>query len=724
MKRRRALHSAWIVLFSGFFVGAVAAQESRPSVDPKNPPEREMRQDVGQAVDTLDTVVVTPERAPGLLRLTPRWVDPLEAREAVVDRSPATLPEALRELPGVHVQKTAPGQGSPYIRGFTGFRTVLLIDGVRLNNSTFRDGPNQYWTTVDLLSSERLELVKGPTSVLYGSDAAGGTLGVRTESVDMGEAGGGWDLGNRTYYRYSTAEASHTERVSFSAGYDGVFGFTAGETYRVLGRLDAGGDVGRQDETAYDAFFYDAKMRAKAMEHVEVEFLFQSARLNNVPRTHATIEGVSYHGTAIGSDIERDLDQERELALITAIVTDGTFFEEAEFKLGIHQQRELQDRIRTGARREKAGVDVDQLVSVNQFTTETGIGTLTYGADFYVDFVDSTQVNTNNGAITRLIQGPVADDATYGQFGLFIQDVVECGDWGRLTLGARLTHIDLEADRVRDPQSGNRTSIEDDWTSPVGGAGFLVQATDWLDVYASVNLGFRAPNLSDVSRFDIARSGEIETAAPGLDPEKFLAFEIGPRLHLDRFEAQLAYFYTQLFDVIARRPTGAVVAGAAEVTKANVDDGHIHGIEFQAAWEFVEDFHLAGSFSWIEGTQDDFATSTPAISTEPISKMPPIYGRVALRWQPRDCGFWAEAGVEIVGRQDRLSPGDQRDTQRIPPDGTPGYTVYNLRMGYDIDPRKSVFLHLENLTDKNYRVHGSGSQEAGFNLIVGFDLRF
>jgi len=96
-------------------------------------------------------------------------------------------------VPGVMVQKTGHGQGSPYIRGFTGFRTLLMIDGIRLNNAVFRDGPNQYWNTVDPFSIERLEVVKGPSSVLYGSDAIGGTVNV----ITRGPGGETTALGDR-----------------------------------------------------------------------------------------------------------------------------------------------------------------------------------------------------------------------------------------------------------------------------------------------------------------------------------------------------------------------------------------------------------------------------------------------------------------------------------------------------------------------------------------------
>ncbi|MEQ1933770.1 MAG: Plug domain-containing protein [Fimbriimonadaceae bacterium] len=99
---------------------------------------------------TLPELNVTARRIEAPPMRLPYLVHDIEAEE-LGERLPRTLPEALRETPGVMVQKTAHGQGSPFIRGFTGFRTLLLVDGIRLNNSVFREGPNQYWNTIDSL---------------------------------------------------------------------------------------------------------------------------------------------------------------------------------------------------------------------------------------------------------------------------------------------------------------------------------------------------------------------------------------------------------------------------------------------------------------------------------------------------------------------------------------------------------------------------------------------
>ncbi|MGA1524618.1 MAG: TonB-dependent receptor plug domain-containing protein, partial [Planctomycetota bacterium] len=113
---------------------------------------------------------MTASRAPQTEFDAPFATDVLLADD-LFQRSYRSVPQALRDVPGVMVQETSVSQGSPYIRGFTGYQNLLLIDGVRLNNSVFRSGPNQYWSTIDPLGIDRLEIVKGPSSVLYGSAA-------------------------------------------------------------------------------------------------------------------------------------------------------------------------------------------------------------------------------------------------------------------------------------------------------------------------------------------------------------------------------------------------------------------------------------------------------------------------------------------------------------------------------------------------------------------------
>ena len=113
-------------------------------------------------VDELESIVVTATRLPIRAFAVPAMAYSLSSADVQGLYQSRTLPEALGEVPGVLVQKTSNGQGSPFIRGFTGFRNVLLIDGIRLNNSVFRDGPNQYWNTVDTLRGKPHRGGEGP----------------------------------------------------------------------------------------------------------------------------------------------------------------------------------------------------------------------------------------------------------------------------------------------------------------------------------------------------------------------------------------------------------------------------------------------------------------------------------------------------------------------------------------------------------------------------------
>jgi len=165
----------WPAIVMGFLVAQEEVQQPQPTPQPE--------QERGKIVITGNPV-----------RPTDWFVSPFNTTviegDSVHDRQAArSFPDALKEAPGVHVQKTGPGQASPFIRGFTGYRTLALIDGVRLNNSAFRSGPNQYWSTIDMFLVDRIEVVRGPGSVLYGSDAMGGIAAVYSRSRTTFEPG-------------------------------------------------------------------------------------------------------------------------------------------------------------------------------------------------------------------------------------------------------------------------------------------------------------------------------------------------------------------------------------------------------------------------------------------------------------------------------------------------------------------------------------------------------
>jgi len=109
----------------------------------------------------------------------------IATREEIESRPVAILPQALREETGVLVQQTTTAQGSPFIRGFSAQRVVYLLDGVRFNTATARAGATQYLGWIDPGLVQRIEIVRGPTSVQYGSDALGGTINVLSQRPEV-----------------------------------------------------------------------------------------------------------------------------------------------------------------------------------------------------------------------------------------------------------------------------------------------------------------------------------------------------------------------------------------------------------------------------------------------------------------------------------------------------------------------------------------------------------
>ncbi|MGB1278160.1 MAG: TonB-dependent receptor plug domain-containing protein, partial [Nannocystaceae bacterium] len=128
-------------------------------------------------------------------------------RRDLDERLPRSAPDALRYEPGVYVQQTAHAQGSPYVRGLTGQQTLMMFDGVRLNNSTFRQGPNQYFFTIDSRTLRRLEVIRGSASTEFGSDAIGGAL-LATPLDPTLKPTKGWHVAPRASLQTATADGA------------------------------------------------------------------------------------------------------------------------------------------------------------------------------------------------------------------------------------------------------------------------------------------------------------------------------------------------------------------------------------------------------------------------------------------------------------------------------------------------------------------------------------
>lgn len=214
-------------------------------------------------------------------------------------------------------------------------------------------------------------------------------------------------------------------------------------------------------------------------------------------------------------------------------------------------------------------------------------------------------------------------------------------------------------------------------------------------------------------------------AATGLQPEEFLTYEIGLKKQIRRTKLSATYYYTQISDFITSTPTGRVVGGLVEVSKRNSSDGFIQGVELVGEFALNDAFDVYMNATWLEGRLNvfDSTVSTTAIE-EAYSRIMPLTTNLGVNWTSLSGQYWATLAVTHAMKADKLSSGDSSDTQRIPPGGTPAYTLVNLRGGVEVSPAVSFTVGLENLLDEAYRTHGSGTNEPGFGINAGVTLRF
>lgn len=674
-----------------------------------------------QKAAAIPEVIITATRSEKTAAKVPAAVKTLDKKQ-MEERLVRTFPEALRETPGVAIQKTSNGQGSPYIRGFTGFRNLMLIDGIRFNNSTFRDGPNQYWNTIDQFSLNRVEVLPSQGGTLYGSDAIGGTVNAFTRgSGYLSEAEGSFFTHGQLDYRHSTAEHSNVEHLETSIGEGQRWGLHLGATLSEFGDVTDGSGQ-RLRNTGYDQWAFNLRLDVALDDHWTLTAVHQQLRQNDVWRTHDTTSGVSFAGTTIGTNRIRLFDQSRSLSYVRLAGTDlNGLIDTASLTVSFQTAAENQYRVTGPGVTTYQDVDVSTLGVDLQFESSSPVGRLIYGIDYYHDGLETDGANN--------FAGSVADDASYDLLGIFLQDEIEWGDRFHLFLGGRFTHVRADAGKfqARNPTTGAAAglgSAADEYQNFSGSVRFIVDLDDRdrYQLYGGVSQAFRAPNLSDLTRDDFSQTGVFEIPSPGLSPETYLTYEIGLKAQTDTVTASLGYFYTQIHDMIIRR---VVTAGPpVTVAKANGGDGYMQGVEFSTRWQVNRNWSLFGHIAWVEGESEQFIGNTTQKRDEPLGKIAPLVGYAGVRWQTSDSRFWTELVGLTYGEAGRLNAADQADTSRVPPNGTPSFLLLTLRGGCKVTENLIVTASLDNLLNQTYRYHGSGSNEPGFGATLGATVKF
>lgn len=676
--------------------------------------------------DFLDPLFVTASRSPQTESQVPYSTSYIDA-DFIRKNTRRTLPEALQYTPGVLVQKTAYGHGSPFIRGFTGRQNLLLVDGIRVNNSTYRSGPIQYWNTVDPLDIDHIELTKSQGSVLYGSDAVGGTVNSFTKSSGFRDRPDGEAfIGGSAFYEYRTnGQGSHIGRIETETGIGGKFGVMLGISAKDFGDIEDS-NLGRMHNTGYPEEDLDFRFDWAVTPDSAISLGTFHVNQDAISRWHRTVDNPGWihddHVAASGLWSADTYDQERSMTYLRysgVNPTEGAAIKRwnATVSYQTTDDSEYQNRfpdrpVTNSSVRRQSDIKTDTWGADLLLESPLGPGSLVYGVDYYHDEVDSSgyQSNLVGGPKTEVL--PIGDDSEYDLFGAYAQYLWKPVDRLEITAGARYTYAEASIGRYAGGTNESRH-----WDDGVGSLRGIYSLNSCWSVYGGVSQAFRAPNLDDLSGNLAAKSGNTSLGNINLDPEKFITYEIGTRHQTESTSFNLAVFYTDVDDLIS----ATRISSASSTTIAsNSADGYVYGVELEGAWRFHPQWSVTGFAAWQDGRTNSPDYLGGPDHDKPNTRSLPLSGSVALRWSHPSERFWVEGRVLASSEEDRITAVDQTaDNQRIPTNGTPGYIVTSLHAGWTINSHLELTCGVENLGDEDYRIHGSGQNEAGINGIFG-----
>ena len=614
--------------------------------------------------------------------------------------SPMSAPEALSHVPGVWMQRTNHGGGSAFVRGLTGYQTLLMIDGIRMNNSTYRSGPNQYLNTIDPLMIANIEVLRGGGSVQYGSDAIGGTIHVL--SVDPQFSSEGFDIGGHLYGKYWSSDMEKTGRAEIQLGTQKM-AFAGGFTYKNLGDIKAGGDLGKLEPTGYDEYSFDLKLKYKVNQKHLLTGAYQYHHQNEVPL---------YHKIAPGDySIYRFNPQRRQLGYLRLeSFYKSKVFSEIRYTVSVQNSLETREKQKAGSVEFVTEEDEVKTLGANVEIVSTmgRAWKASSGVEYYHDQVGSRAETRDLERDEIVVQrGLYPDGSTYDNFAIYSLHTYAPSRW-IFSAGVRYNLIQLQ---VEDAEFGN-TSITPD--ALIGDLGVVYKINDIHHLTANINSAFRAPNINDVSSFGIA-DFRYEVPAYDLKPETSLNKEIGYKIRHQRISGAVHVFHNKLNDLITN--VSATYNGMDSLDgfkvyrRENVSEAELWGGELELEARLSSDIIGYGQLAYTYGNNIS--------NDEPMRRTPPLNGRIGLRSSIAQQFFVIAEGV-FAASQERLSGGDIAD-ERIAEGGTPGWNVFNLYAGYD-HRYFTLNASLQNVFNEAYRIHGSGIDGIGRSFWISLKI--
>ena len=638
------------------------------------------------------------------------------------DRVPNTPVDLFRDLPGLDITGVGTNQTRPTIRGLSGQRVLLLEDGLRLNNSRRQQDFGELPALAGISGIDRIEVVRGPASVLYGTDAIGGVVNIISAQppASGSDAIRGWAA-----FRYSTADKQQTP----SGGVDGRFGrlsFRATGAYRETDSYDAPsgtfGDISLDNDvkvhdTGVRDFSYNASAAwdlgrrqsifARAERYEARHAGFGYVENDDLGATGAPTIQITYPR----QEVQRYSLGWRALALGAAVadrVEITTYLQENSRDLNLDVFVPFGPGTPPGA-----GVTSEQRnftdLSTIGFRAEAtkliaGRHLLTYGADAFRDHSDNTDssrtVVTGFGPPqTRVSTRPQVPNASFRSAGLFAQGDLRVHDRLSFVLGGRVQDI---LAKTRETPGLTDPSFESRDRTAVGTANAVIHAASGLNVIAGVGRGFRSPNL--VERFFEGPTPEgsgYQQRNLDLDPETSINVDLGVRWRRGVMYAEGFVFRNDVRNGIAIEATGDTINRLPVYQNVNVDRLRFTGFEMTAGARAFRTIDLAATLT----TLDSKNVNDP---NSPVGDTYSTKVGFSADWRPMRDRFALGYTLRHNGEQKDVIAGTS-------PVGAvlPSFTVHGLRGRATLldrgRNRTSLVLNVDNVTNELYAEFANAS---------------
>lgn len=707
---------------------------------------------------TLDEIVLSVAKFGQQKRDIPQQIVTVTSND-VIFRNPQTAADLLESSGQVYVQKSQLGGGSPMIRGFSTNRLLIAVDGVRFNNAIFRGGNVQNVISIDPFAVDRTEVILGPGSVVYGSDAIGGVMNFYTQKPRFSFKEG-LELTGSATGRYASANNEFTGHLDLNFGMK-EWAFLTSVTYSDFDDLRMGShgpddylrptyieringvdtevvndDPEIQRFTGYDQINFMQKIRYMPSKAWDLDLGLFYTTTSDYPRYDRLIREVDgqlrYAEWYYGPQTWMSGNLQVQHTPLTA-----SWFDNSKLTLSYQRFEESRnDRRFQETTLFETDDTVDALTGALDFTKKLGKHTVFYGAEYIYNLVGSQgkQTNVDDGSmIPDASRYP--DGSTWQSVAAYASLQSKFTETLSFQGGLRYNHILLKSDFTENNVYYDFPFTEADINTGAltGSAGLTWQPNETIGWRLNFGTAFRAPNVDDVGKVFDSEPGSVVVPNPDVEPEYAYNNEIGVRLNFDDvLKLDIAGYYTVLKDALVRRnfqingDTIIDYQGEPSRVQAIQNSGRaeVYGFETVMELNFSEQWQLTAAYNLTDGysMEEDG-------SKVPVRHVAPQFGNAHLTYTRKKWKLDAFVDYNGTFDFDDLAPSQQNNDFLYAKDAdgnpySPSWYTFNLAGQYQLLDGLRLTASVENITDQRYRPYSSGIAGPGRNLIMAATYQF